>query len=174
MIDFFCAYYPEIIIAFSGAFFGFIFAILLKALAEIISRWIEADMLVKALHKELSEIAEFVKDNKNEKLSEKDVSIISNRNDYFRYDYFVWSTVEKSGKLFLLQSKKYYTSLLETYSHIYQNDLFEQQYFSVYKDSIKQPSEAVCNLLKRMDGLRKIRTKELYDMIKNTLKKMKV
>jgi hypothetical protein len=142
----------QVFISFLGAFFGFLFAIILESLfSKLLARG-KRKNTIESLTTELNEL--FIELNPE-----------NPHDTYFRYDYSVWRTAENSGELLSISQTKEYKQLFSIYSDIYFADLLEQQYFDLYKLKLLNDTKDLELTLNKIDKKRKEKHQKICDKI---------
>lgn len=143
---------------FLGAFFGFLFAILVEV---IVGKYNDKDIQEKvkeSLEKELTEI--------KKSLLEKEHT--TENPTYFRYQVVVWKTCVYSGYLFSVSGKPLYTSFIKIYTDIEFADNLEQRYFELLTLGDAKQSE-IAKITENLNNERKTRRTKLIKDITEIL-----
>jgi hypothetical protein len=148
----------QVFISFLGAFFGFLFAIILQSLfIKLLARG-KRKSTIESLIAELNELFMEIRPDDPHEI-------------YFRYNYSVWKTAENSGELLTISQTKQYKQLVSIYSDIYFADLIEQQYFALYKLKLANNTDVVKLALEETDMIRKEKRQKIYNGIKTFVDK---
>jgi len=158
LIDFFTVNSIDIAISFVGAFFGFLFAIISGSIFNKILSYIRKRDILKSLKNELREIKQSLEED-------------TNHSTYFRYNYSIWKTIESSGGILSLSQMKEYKELIAIYEKIYFADMFEQQYFDIYKFNLVNKTDEIKQSLHIMNEKRKEKKQSIIIKLGEFIKK---
>jgi hypothetical protein len=150
-------FWAQVFISFLGAFFGFLFAIFLEAIVNIVLELKKSNSTFNSLIDELEELGSDLKSNVS-------------HDEYFRYDYSVWKTAESSGGLLSISQMEQYKQLVFIYSNIYFADLLEQQYFDLYKLKLMNNTQEIKSALEMIDIKRKEKKQKIFSEIESFVK----
>lgn len=109
----------DIFTNFIGAFFGFLFAIIVEIW---VSRKDDRDMQEKVRDNIIKELRA---------IGHELMAVEQSNPIYFRYKFIAWTTCVNSGYLFSVSGKPIYNQYVDIYAQIMFADDLEQQYFSL-------------------------------------------
>lgn len=140
---------------FVGAFFGFLFAIIVEVW---VSRKDDRDMQEKVRDNIIKELRA---------IGHELMTLEQSNPIYFRYQFIAWTTCVNSGYLFSVSGKPIYNQYVGIYTQIMFADDLEQQYFSLLmKKDQSNESDLQDQVLAMMDKNRIEKRKNILEEIR--------
>lgn len=147
LINFFVFNYQEILINLIGAFFGFLFALIVEYVFKLREDKTTYKKVRNGILEELATI-------KNE------LSTIGGHPDYLRYSYIVWNMCINSGYLFSVSGKPIYDSFVDIYKEIVFANEIEKEFFL-----LKTQNNVSIEAMKAIEALDKNRRENFNNIL---------